>query len=223
MTPLAVILTSDKSVLYVLGSVLCVSLGISAIWIAASNRHFRGWALAAALVLMGGAIACLLAAGRDAFAVMMVIVGVALASALGSVALRWEIDNALARRWTSVPPSRHGVVLMNPKSGDGKVSRLRLADEAHRRGLEVVELLDGDDLGALAEAAVSRGADVIGMAGGDGSQAVVAAVAAEHGLASVCVPAGTRNHLALDLGIDRDDRECSGCPRTGTRIDHRPG
>ena len=94
---------------------------------------------------------------------------------------------------------------MNPKSGDGKVERLHLADEAHRRGVEPVELRQGDDLRALAEAAVNRGADALGMAGGDGSQAVVAAVAAEHGLPFVCVPAGTRNHLALDLGIDHDD------------------
>ena len=49
------------------------------------------------------------------------------------------------------------------------------------------------------------GADALGMAGGDGSQAAVAAVAAEHDLPYVCVPAGTRNHFALDLGIDRND------------------
>jgi diacylglycerol kinase family enzyme len=61
------------------------------------------------------------------------------------------------------------------------------------------------DLRQLAEDAVARGADVIGMAGGDGSQAIVASVAAEHGIAYVCVPAGTRNHLALDLGVNRRD------------------
>jgi len=43
------------------------------------------------------------------------------------------------------------------------------------------------------------------MAGGDGSQALVATIAAEHDLPFVCIPAGTRNHFALDLGIDRDD------------------
>ena len=43
------------------------------------------------------------------------------------------------------------------------------------------------------------------MAGGDGSQALVAQVAMEHDLPYVCIPAGTRNHLALDLGLDRDD------------------
>lgn len=63
----------------------------------------------------------------------------------------------------------------------------------------------GDDLTALALDAVRAGAEVLGMAGGDGSQAAVAAVAAEHALPFVCVPAGTRNHFASDLGIDRDD------------------
>ena len=53
--------------------------------------------------------------------------------------------------------------------------------------------------------AVSRGADALAMAGGDGSQAIVAAIAAEHSLPYACVPAGTRNHFALDLGVDRDD------------------
>ncbi len=43
------------------------------------------------------------------------------------------------------------------------------------------------------------------MAGGDGSQAVVAEMAAETGLPYACIPAGTRNHFALDLGVDRDD------------------
>jgi diacylglycerol kinase family enzyme len=43
------------------------------------------------------------------------------------------------------------------------------------------------------------------MAGGDGSLAVVAAAAAGHDLPFVCIPAGTRNHFALDVGIDRQD------------------
>jgi diacylglycerol kinase family enzyme len=66
-------------------------------------------------------------------------------------------------------------------------------------------LRPGDDLRALAEMAVADGADVIGMAGGDGSQALVADVARRHDVAHVCIPAGTRNHFALDLGLDRED------------------
>src|SRR5271169_407719 len=60
-------------------------------------------------------------------------------------------------------------------------------------------------LAALAREAVTAGADALGMAGGDGSLAVVAAAAAAHGIPFVCVPAGTRNHFALDLGVDRHD------------------
>ena len=53
--------------------------------------------------------------------------------------------------------------------------------------------------------AVADGADGLAMAGGDGSQAIVAAIAAELDLPYGCIPAGTRNHFALDLGVDRDD------------------
>jgi diacylglycerol kinase family enzyme len=66
-------------------------------------------------------------------------------------------------------------------------------------------LKPGDDLLELAEDAVARGVDVLGMAGGDGSQALIATVASRHDIAHVCIPAGTRNHFALDLGLDRDD------------------
>jgi len=43
------------------------------------------------------------------------------------------------------------------------------------------------------------------MAGGDGSLAQVAQVAIERELPFVCVPFGTRNHFARDIGLDRDD------------------
>jgi diacylglycerol kinase family enzyme len=42
-------------------------------------------------------------------------------------------------------------------------------------------------------------------AGGDGSLAVVAAAAAARDLPFVCIPAGTRNHFALDIAVDRHD------------------
>jgi diacylglycerol kinase family enzyme len=106
---------------------------------------------------------------------------------------------------TTVGPAARPVLLMNPRSGGGKVGRFNLVEEARRRGIEPVVLAPGDDLLRLAERAVADGADVVGMAGGDGSQALVAGVAAAHGVGFVCVPAGTRNHLAMDLGLDRAD------------------
>jgi diacylglycerol kinase family enzyme len=97
------------------------------------------------------------------------------------------------------------VLFVNPRSGGGKAARAGLAEEARNRGIEVVELQPGDALGHLVAAAVDDGADVLGAAGGDGSLAIVAAAAVEHTLPFVCVPAGTRNHFALDLGLDRSD------------------
>jgi diacylglycerol kinase family enzyme len=97
------------------------------------------------------------------------------------------------------------VLFYNPKSGGGKAEKFHLADEARARGIEPIELKLGTDLEQLVPAAVADGADALAMAGGDGSQAVVAMVAAEQGLPYACIPAGTRNHFALDLGVDRDD------------------
>jgi diacylglycerol kinase family enzyme len=97
------------------------------------------------------------------------------------------------------------VLFFNPKSGGGKAERFSVAAEARARGIEPIELGPPWDLERLVRDAVADGADGLAMAGGDGSQAVVAAIAAELDLPYACVPAGTRNHFALDLGVDRDD------------------
>jgi diacylglycerol kinase family enzyme len=131
--------------------------------------------------------------------------------AVAAVATRYGLGRDIASLksgptpGTRVGPAIRPVLLMNPRSGGGTVERFHLVQEARRRGIEAVVLGPGDDLRTLAEQAVAGGADVLGMAGGDGSQALVAGVAAAHDLGFVCVPAGTRNHLAMDLGLDRDD------------------
>jgi diacylglycerol kinase family enzyme len=110
-------------------------------------------------------------------------------------------------RGVACPTPRHPVLIMNPKSGGGKVGRFGLVEKAEALGAEVV-LLDTSvqtDVAALARHAVAEGADLLGVAGGDGTQARVAEVAAENDLPFLVVSAGTRNHLAMDLGLDRDD------------------
>src|SRR3954452_5414507 len=77
----------------------------------------------------------------------------------------------------SVPAARDAVLLINPRSGGGRAERAGLARECRARGVDPVVLGPGEDPVALAEAAVARGADVLGMAGGDGSLALVADVA----------------------------------------------
>src|SRR6478736_4560643 len=86
-------------------------------------------------------------------------------------------------------PPTHAVLIINPRSGGGKAEHFGLVRECRARGIEPVVLERGDDLIGIARAAVGGGADAIGVAGGDGSQALVAAVASEHDVAYVCVPA----------------------------------
>jgi diacylglycerol kinase family enzyme len=100
---------------------------------------------------------------------------------------------------------RRPYLIVNPRSGDGKAERAGLTEAATQRGIEVHELGPGDDLQELARRAVEAGADALGMAGGDGSLGLVADIAMQHDLPFVCLPAGTRNHFARDIGLDRAD------------------
>jgi len=93
-------------------------------------------------------------------------------------------------------------LLVNPRSGRGSPSAEELAAEARALGVETRVLGPGDDAAELAREA---SASALGVAGGDGSLAPVAEVALEQDAAFVCIPFGTRNHFARDLGLDRDD------------------
>jgi diacylglycerol kinase family enzyme len=184
-----------------------VLIGVTAGWYAVSRRGaVRGIALAfvaAAVVLFAWG----LLASDYRLLIIAVIVLLGLASVgCAQVALRrTRAAQHAPVHLQPVPPARHPVLIMNLKSGGGKAERFRLVDECKARGIEPVVLQPGDDLLQLAENAIAHGADVIGMAGGDGSQALVATVAARHDTPHVVIPAGTRNHFALDLGLDRDD------------------
>jgi diacylglycerol kinase family enzyme len=149
--------------------------------------------------------------------VLLDLVVVGLQGAVGVVVLAAGVlgYGAAARRalgpgaapavsWPAEPPARPWL-LVNPRSGGGKAERLGLAAAARARGIQVHELVPGDDPTALARQAVAAGADAVGVAGGDGSLGLVAAVAVEADVPFVCVPSGTRNHFAADLGLDRAD------------------
>jgi diacylglycerol kinase family enzyme len=145
--------------------------------------------------------------GSIAFVLTTTVALMAIAIGLGRYALGTTM-RALASAdvpGTPVPPAQHGVLFMNLRSGGGKAERFDLVDACRARGIEPVVLESGEDWPARVREVASAGVDVLGMAGGDGSQAMVAAIAAELGLSMVVVPAGTRNHLALDLGLDRED------------------
>ena len=190
-------------------AIIAMLIFVTAGWYAVSRRGLvRVVALVAIAVAVGGFIATIVFADITAVRLIAVIV----LAALSVVAARQALNRttralraASRRRLKPAARPAHPVLIMNPKSGGGKAEKFRLAEECSKRGIEPIVLHQGDDLLQLAEDAIARGADAIGMAGGDGSQALVASVAARRGVPHVCVPAGTRNHFALDLGLDRDD------------------
>ena len=174
-------------------------------WFFVTTRGYRRLLGVPAVLL---ALVILFMWAYDHKVALPVLIGVL---ALFGLVARYAVRHArtpmhLARRHARpAEPAQRGVLIINPNSGGGKAERFNLPEEARRRNIEPLLLGRDDDLYELAERAVTRGADVIGMAGGDGSQALVASVAMKHDVAHVCVPAGTRNHFAADLGLDRND------------------
>jgi diacylglycerol kinase family enzyme len=190
-------------------AVALVLVASAAAWLALTTRGSARAAAGALALLAGAGLLAVLIANWQG---VLVLVALVLLAATFGLASRYALERTggVAAHATSlgvarVGPARTAVLIINPKSGGGKAERVGLAREAAHRGVEPIVLRPDDDLLELAETAVARGAEVVGMAGGDGSQALVATVAARLGVAHVCVPAGTRNHFALDLGLDRDD------------------
>ncbi len=178
----------------------CVVVAVAAAWYGLTRTGAARLLGAAIAVLSAAAIAALLIADGDhLIQALVIVVGLGLMVLTTRSAFRVHVP------LESAPDPDHPVLFYNPKSGGGKAEKFHLAEEARARGIEPVELTLGTDLEQLVRGAVADGADALAMAGGDGSQAVVAMVAAELGLPYACIPAGTRNHFALDLGVDRDD------------------
>ena len=171
-------------------------------WHSLTRRGLRRRVYAVAAALCGLIVLAGVAWGGVQLPLLSIsMVLLILGAALTSWALSWVYQPA----GRLVGRAHHPVLIVNPRSGDGAAERHGLIEEAEKRGIKVVELGPDDDLVQLARHAVRRGADCIGMAGGDGSLAIVAEVAIRHSIPFVCVPAGTRNHFALDLGLDRSD------------------
>jgi diacylglycerol kinase family enzyme len=203
--------------LLIVGSVVASSLGDLVVafalflvatcsgWLVLTRRGLRR--LVGVVAFLLGLTALVLQLGVDGLLVIGLTIGT---FAVFGVTARHAVRRDRRAQATASParraaPARRSVLIINPSSGGGKAQRFNLPDEAEKRGIEPVLLGPEDNLRELAERAAGDGADVLGVAGGDGSQAVVASVAMAHDVAHVCVPAGTRNHFAVDLGLDRDD------------------
>ena len=179
--------------------VACVVLAVVAAGYGLMRRGVaRIIALAVAVLLLATSIT-LVFVEHDPSDDVLIAAGVVAVLAATRRAFRVGVE------WPRAHRPAHPVLFYNPLSRGGKAERYALAEAARSRGIEPIELRRGDDLEQLVRDAVRQGADALAMAGGDGSQAIVAMVAAELDLPYACIPAGTRNHFALDLGVDRND------------------
>jgi diacylglycerol kinase family enzyme len=177
----------------------CLLVALVAGWAALRSEGTRRLLAAALVTAALIATVVLLVVLGGLLLDLVVVVAFALAVALARVAFKVHVDLPEA------PPPRRPVLFFNPRSGGGKATRFHLVEEPRRRGITPIELGPGEDLRDLVAGAIEDGADALAMAGGDGSQAIVAEFAAARNLPYACIPAGTRNHFALDLGVDRDD------------------
>ncbi|MGW7577682.1 diacylglycerol/lipid kinase family protein [Streptomyces sp. NPDC054765] len=192
----------------VLVGVGAAGLAVTAIGVWWVLSH-RGVVRALALVLVVAAPLAVLVLYVAAGLLWVVLVSLglwALAVSAGRAALAGETGRAGPREAPAEPPARP-FLIMNPRSGGGKVGKFELVRKAEALGAEVVVLDPShpQDVAGLARRAADDGADLLGVAGGDGTQALVAGVAAERGIPFLVISAGTRNHFALDLGLDRED------------------
>ncbi|MFF7523270.1 diacylglycerol/lipid kinase family protein [Streptomyces pseudovenezuelae] len=196
-----------------LGGVLLLAAGLAgaavtaaAVWWTLTRRGPERW-LAAALAVVTPAAVLVLFVLTLGWVLVLTPVLWSVAVWSGRYALRSAGTRPKRMKEHRARSVRRPFLIMNPRSGGGKVEQFRLREKAERLGARVV-LLDPEehqDVTELARAAVAEGADLLGVAGGDGTQALVAAVAAEHDLPFLVVSAGTRNHFAMDLGLDRAD------------------
>jgi diacylglycerol kinase family enzyme len=207
---IAVLAFLVRNGVYVVAGLGGFALSVAGGWWTITRRGVRR-ELGIAGVLAGAALLvfALLRVGHEDWAsfvrlvISLALLTVFVVAARAALASHLEVTaRSAARRVT--PPS-HPVLLCNPWSGGGKVEKFGLVDLASSLGVETVMFHHGLDLADLARRAIAQGADCLGMAGGDGSQALVASIAVEHEVPFVCVSAGTRNHFALDLGLDRQD------------------
>lgn len=92
--------------------------------------------------------------------------------------------------------------LVNERSGSGRGAEV--SAELQANGVECHVLAANDDVRSWASNAIDSGAEALVAAGGDGTIASVAQVAAGRVPIAV-VPVGTRNHFAVDIGLDPSD------------------
>ena len=195
-----------KSITALLLGFAGLAVACAAAWWFLANRGIVRWLACVILVAAPVFIIVVYVVAGLLWEVVLAFVLAAAAAAAGRTALSSGHASTGPPEYAAAQ-QQQPFVIMNPRSGGGKVGKFGLKDKATALGAEVA-LLEGPgfvDVAALARQAADRGADLLGVAGGDGTQALVAGIAAARDIPMMVISAGTRNHFALDLGLDRDD------------------
>ena len=210
-----------KSLAMLAVAVAAAAVSLAAAYVFLSRRGILRW-LSLAVFVLTPIVVIVVFAVKGLLWIALLSAGLwLLASMIARLALTGEQPDWRMPEHPARPPARHPYLIMNPKSGGGKVEKFDLKRKAEALGAEV--FLFGQsgpvDVAEVARQAVAGGADLLGVAGGDGTQALVAGIAAEHGIPFLVISAGTRNHFALDLGLDREDPSaCLSALRDGVEL-----
>ena len=202
---IVLVIGGSKSLGVMSVGVIGIAVALAGAWWFLTNRGVVRWLAALIAVAAPITVVAVYISTHLLLPILVVAVLAAIAATAARAALARANVPALMPEKATPPPSRP-FVIMNPRSGGGKVTKFDLQTKAVALGAKVA-LIDGPgtvDVAAMARDAVADGADLLGVAGGDGTQALVAGIAAEHDLPFLVISAGTRNHFAMDLGLDRD-------------------
>jgi len=201
------VVAGPRSLAMLAVGLVAVAITLASAYLFLARRGLLRWTALAVFALTPIAVLVVYAFYSLLWVAAVSAAGWLLAAGAARLALVGDPDERRMPEHPVRTPAARPYLIMNPKSGGGKVGRFGLAEQAADLGAEVFLMAGPEkvDVAAVARAAVAGGADLLGVAGGDGTQALVAEVAAEYGLPFVVITAGTRNHFALDLGLDREN------------------
>ena len=165
------VLAGLKSLAMVAVGLAAAVVVLAAAYFFLSRRGIRRW-LSLAIFVLAPIAVIVVYAFKDLLWMAVLSAAVwLLASITARLALAGNQADWRMPEYPAQPPARHPYLIMNPKSGGGKVGKFHLKQKAEDLGAEVF-LLEGQsvDVAKVARAAVDAGADLLGVAGGDGTR-----------------------------------------------------
>lgn len=202
-----VVLVISSPILLIL--LVATSIGVFyALWIiftGTEKRLRKGLLLLIAFMLLWVLELILIAQQGGSLKIVLVIATLSILYTLVVTYLRREYISTVRKhnsRSKDIANFKKPYLIINPKSGNGRATKARVAKHAQDQGIKVIVLKKSDDVEGLAREAAKSGADVLGVSGGDGSIGAVVKVALEYKLPVVVLAGGTRCHFARDLGLD---------------------